>query len=393
MTIGIDANSIIYDKSGIGKYTFNLIKSILNIDTTNNYVLFFNSVKDVKKQSQLIADLTANAKAAFEIQRSFLPLNFRDYLTNFPINTKLFYPRSLDLMHFPFYSGIPVKPIIPSIATLHDVTFLKLPEIYTKKTQNIPLKKTQMALENCTKIIATSINTKKDLVGSLQADPTKIQVIDEGVADTYRLLKKPILINKLRLFQLKYKQYILAIASVEPTKNLAKLIKAYALLPHLLRQQYPLVLIGKISGKSQLQTLIYDLNLSKQIVTLGTLLEKDMPTVFSGAKLFVSVSLYEGFSSSIIEAMACGIPVVASNKAAIAEVTSQEILTANPYKEEEIVRAIQNLLESEELAATYEKKSLHQARKYSWARAGAETIRFYEKTFQTHIENNNKKYQ
>lgn len=390
MTIGIDANWAIFDKTEIGRYGANLIKTMLENDPHNSYVLFFSFFPKSKEKTELIRHLTRSAKAPFEVKISLIPQNLRKFLLNFPLGQRFFFPKSVDLLHFLSYDGIPQKLHSPSIVTIHELTVMRLPFLYNPSDRSKNIKLIERSLRLTAKQIAVSVSTKKDMVSLLGATPSKINVIYEGVGREFAPLAKTALVPKLKKYSLTPQKYLLAVGSFEPRKNLPRLVRAYAILPHFLRQNYPLVLVGSEVKSSEFIEAVRDLNLKDQIRSLN-IPEKDLSALYAGAKVFLHPSLHEGFGLPILEAMAAGTPVICAQNSSLPEIVGKAGIFINPESQEEMARTIQEVLESDKLASELSQKSLLQAKKFSWRQTALETISLYEKTFKEHIDGINRK--
>lgn len=173
-------------------------------------------------------------------------------------------------------------------------------------------------------------------------------------------------------------KYILAVCTLEPRKNLVRLVRAYALLPNTLRQKYSLVLVGKSGWNNQeLNQTIRDLNLTDKVKMTGFVQDQDLPYFYNGAAVFAYPSLYEGFGLPPLEAMSCGAPVLTSKVSSLTEVVEDAALTVDPYNEEEIARHLKSILTSSKIAQSLREKGLAQAKKFSWDKAAKETIKVY----------------
>jgi len=379
MRIGIDANWAIYENAGIGKYTQNLIRSLLETDTKNQYVLYFNFFRHFKERKSQVYDLIANSKTLVEIEISKMPAAWKEWLTqtNFPI-TKLL-KKEVDVYHTPFFAGVAKNGFPKTVVTLHDLVFEYFPEHRGDKLSQYYLNRTKLAIEKSKKIIAVSESTKNDLIKNLNVNPDKIGVIYEGVNKNFHPIEDKTLLDKKISKYLATRKYILSVGTLEPRKNLVKLVKAYALLPNPIKRKYKLVLTGKQGwNNSELEKTISNLNLKDKILKTGYIPDEDLPYLYAGASVFVYPSLYEGFGLPPLEAMACGVPVVTSNISSLPEVVGEAGLKVNPYKEEEIALAIKKILVWEKLATSLRQKSLERAKVFSWEKTARETVKIYK---------------
>lgn len=381
MKIGIDANWAIYEQAGIGKYTYNLIKALLETDKKNEYILFFNFFRRQRQRMQIIKDLVQNSNAKVEVEVTVFPSSIRELLSQTSFSLKYLYKKDFDVFHSPFFSGIPKAGFPKMAVTIHDLAFMKFPEHKGEKISKYYLKRTKLATSSCKRIIAVSENTKKDLINLLDIPEKKIEVIYEGVNSEFHRYKQKDTKKRVKKYLQKH-EFILSVCTLEPRKNLHRLVIAYSMLPFDLRQKYKLVLVGGSGwNNEELFKTIQDLNLTNQVIMPGFISDKDLPYFYNAAKVFVYPSLYEGFGLPVLEAMACGTPVIAGKTSSIPEIAGKEAALINPYKEEEIAYFLKKILLSEKLQKSMSEKGIKQAKKFSWEKTAIETIKVYENIF------------
>lgn len=378
MKIGIDASWAIYEKAGVGQYTLNLVRALL-ADKRHEYVLFFNFFSRRQERLKQIDAITAGAKANFEVHFSYIPVALKERLTYLPFSLKNFYKKEVDVFHAPFFSGAATKAFDKNVVTIHDLTFLKFPEHRGPKLSRYYLERTKLATNRAHKIIAVSEATKKDLVELLKINSSKIAVIAEGLNFNFQNIQNSSTGSVVKKYLRNGQKYILSVGTLEPRKNLGRLVKAYSLLPHNLRRDYKLVLVGQSGwNNGELVKNINNLNLKSSVILPGYIPAEDLPHLYRRASLFVYPSLYEGFGLPLLEAMASGIPVITSDVSSMPEVAGKAAVLINPYKEEEIAGAIKRVLTQPKIDQTLRKRSLIQAHKFRWSKTAAQTIKVYE---------------
>jgi len=378
MRIGIDANWLIYEKAGIGRYSDNLIKAILEHDRKNDYVLFFNFFQKPRQRLRDIKNLIKNSKTPVEIEMSAFPVKIKQWLigTKFPLNR--LYKKPIDLFYAPFFAGIPQVGWKKQVVTIHDLAFIKFPDHRGKNISHYYLKRTKQAVKKSQKIIAVSQATKKDLINLLHVKSEKIKVIYESVDKIFHRQKIPK--TFLKRYPYTKNDFILSVCTLEPRKNLSRLVKAYATLPYAVQKKFKLVLVGSKGWNiDELYKNILDLNLKDKIILPGFVSDEDLAYFYNAATIFVYPSLYEGFGLPVLEAMACGLPVITSNASSLPEVAGKAAILINPYKEEQIALAIRKVINSDNLQRTLRQKGLLQAKKFSWKKAAQETVDLFTK--------------
>ncbi|MCL5407564.1 MAG: glycosyltransferase family 4 protein [Patescibacteria group bacterium] len=380
MNIGIDANCLIFERAGVGKYTQNLIKNLLKIDRKNQYFLYFSFLRHRAKREKIIQDFLKPKPKNVTYKILPIPARWYEFLTvtGFPVK-KLIYDE-IDVFFAPYASGIPKNGFQNSVVTVHDLVFLRFPEHRGKKLTNYYLKRHKIAVQNSKKIIVPSIATKNDLQEFLKVEPGKIQIIYEAADERFRKIKNNAIVNRIvgRYFDPKLK-YILSVGTLEPRKNLKTLVAAYAILPYTLRQEYKLVLVGaKGWNNSELYQSIKNLNLKDDVIFTGFVLDEDLPYIYNKASVFVYPALYEGFGLPPLEAMACGIPVIVSNDSSLPEVVGSSAILLDEKNEEEIAQAIKEVILKEKLRQKLATRGLEQAKKFSWEKAAKESLKVLE---------------
>lgn len=381
MRIGLDANWAIYDKTGIGKYSENLIKNLLQQDSRNEYVLFFNFFKKPRERMRQIKTLTEGAKAKVTIEVTALPSLMKYWLSQTNLSLKFIYKQEVDVFHALYFAGLPKIGFSKTVVTIQDLAFLKFPEHRGLKISKQYERLTKRAIKKASKIIVPSFSTRKDLKNLLNADLRKIEVIPDAAAEEFRVIADQKEIKKrLNQYFPPSTNYIFALSTLEPRKNFARLIRAYSLLPYQLQRKYKLVIAGNAGWNNrEIFENIDNLNLKEKVILPGFVAQEDLPCLYCGASCFVYPSLYEGFGLPILEAFACGVPVISSKISSIPEVAGRAAILVNPVKEEEIALALKKLLLSEKLRKTFRSKGFKQVKKFSWQKTALQTIKVYEK--------------
>jgi glycosyltransferase involved in cell wall biosynthesis len=227
-------------------------------------------------------------------------------------------------------------------------------------------------------IITLSHSARRDLLRVLKLQPENTHVVYGAAGDHFRPVTDPAELARLRRAYALPEQFVLYVGTVEPRKNLSRLVKAVALLR---RRGRPVTLViggpwGWAMGDFTRQ--INALGLERQVRFLGYAPDEDLPGLYSLATVFAFPSLYEGFGLPPIEAMACGTPVLTSNSSSLAEICGAAACLVDPADEESIAAGLACLLEDPELRAELGRRGRAQAARYSWKRAADETMRIYQ---------------
>lgn len=376
MLIGIDGNeanevrSDIGERVGVNQYTFEILWGLYRLSKQrkkNDFIIYLKNApkRDLPKES-LFWQYKVIRGGGLWVVRRLMPTLWRS-----PKPDVLFSPS-----HY-----LPPLKFIPSVCTVHDLGYLKFSE-HLKKFDFWQLKYwTAISISISKYIIAVSQATKEDIVRHYPFASKKIVVVHHGY-DKIRFNNK-ISPNDVRRVKKKYGigDYILFLSTLKPSKNIEGLLEAYKLLVGN-RPKTTLVIAGKKGWMYEsIFQKIRTLNLSKNVIFTDFVSEKDKPALIFGAKVFVLPSYWEGFGMDIVNAMACGTPVVVSNLASLPEVAGKAGVYVNPYKPDDIARGIRKVLTmSSKEYNMLVKSGLNQASKFSWQKAAKETLEVLEKT-------------
>jgi len=371
MKIGIDARCLEEENiSGVGEYTLRLLENLLEIDKENRYIIFSNSFQ--QKNNTHFGWLKKYPNA--QLKRFFFPnkiLNFCFWYVNWPKIDRLI--GGADIFFAPNINFLSVSRKCPLIVTFHDLSFERFPNFFSPKTRIWhkyfvnPRKIARIAK----KIIAVSESTKKDLEEIYKIEPENIEIIRHGLSQDFRIIDRndPKFLEIQKKYKFPYK-FVLYLGNIEPRKNIHSIISAYKFFvsssPKL--KKYKLVLAGNINP------LCRNIASKENIITCGYIERKDRPFVYNLASLFVYPSFFEGFGLPVLEAMACGTPVIASNNSSIPEVADNAAVLVDPNRPTEIAEAMSAILTDEKLYNELRERGLRQAQKFSWKKCAEKTL-------------------
>ena len=264
---------------------------------------------------------------------------------------------------------------IPSVFTLHDLIFRFDPGSH--KPLNIAYLKTMMPrfLRRADAIVAVSECTKRDAIRVYRVPPGKIRVIHEGVDRRFQPLDDPVQRDAVRRKYDLPDRFVLHVGTIEPRKNLPLLFDALSA-PTMEHMQ--LVVAGKTGWLTEpIFARLKESRAGERVLFIGFVPDEDLPALMSAASLLVMPSKYEGFGLPVLEAMACGTPVVASNTSSLPEVGGDAALYAPPDDPASWAEAIGRVIGDEALRASMREKGLRQAARFRWDVAAQETAEVY----------------
>lgn len=271
-----------------------------------------------------------------------------------------------DLLHCPTVTApFFFRPDARVVMTVHDLVPLLFPDWQTRRRVFYFKYVLKHRFRFVDRFIAVSNNTRQDLIDHFHIPGKKIDVVYEGVSEQFRPG------SGIR------EDFILAVSTLEPRKNFTRIIDAYVTLRKKKDTNDRLVIAGK---KGWLYEDI--LNVSREfkddIVFTGFVSQAELIRLFQTARCFVYPSLYEGFGLPILEAMACGCPVITSNISSMPEVAGKAAILVNPYRTEEIENAMRTLTVDSALCDAMGAEGIARASEFSWRRTSQQTMNVYE---------------
>jgi glycosyltransferase involved in cell wall biosynthesis len=270
--------------------------------------------------------------------------------------------------------------IVPgkSIVFVHDIAFDRFPDCYPGFADRLH-RLTENAVRRATQVITVSESTKKDLINSYHVPADRIKVIYEGAGKEFFPQKN----NIIKSVKSKYKitdEYFLYLGSLKRIKNIPNIIKAYQIFCRNLTPRVKLVLAGSDywMDKQFKKIIIKELKFGN-IIFPGFVKDRDLPALYSGALAFVSPALYEGFGIPLVEAMACGTPVITSDTACMPEITGGAALLVNPENPQDINDAMTQLTKNSDLRDNLREKGLKRSSFFTWHKTAENLLNQIEK--------------
>ncbi|PIR06325.1 MAG: hypothetical protein COV55_04310 [Candidatus Komeilibacteria bacterium CG11_big_fil_rev_8_21_14_0_20_36_20] len=363
-TIGLEATRANKKhKTGTEWYAWHLLqqfKELANLHN-NKFIVYYNQPLD-----QELSSVAAN----FYFKQLNWP--FRKFWTHYRLVWELLW-HPVD--KFFASNAVPLFIRGEVILTVHDLGFLKNPELYHPLERIYQKISHWLAIKRANKIITISKTTKKDIIKYFPESKNKIKVIYLGYnQDEF----KPTVKEDKQKIKNKYQlaeKFILYIGRLETKKNIQNLIKAYKLL---LDKNYNLVLAGRPGnyGYDQILDLVKDHQ--DNIKILGYINQVDYPKLLAAADLFVFPSKFEGFGLPVLEAMASGVPVACSDIPVLHEIADQEVLFFNPDDSQDMAQKIQQLIEDKNLQSDLINKGLQKAHNFSWQKCAQQTLEYID---------------
>ncbi len=371
MRISIDYTSAARQRAGIGRYTRSLIGALARTDTSNRYTLL------VPSDAHSLDDARAFPKN-YRLVRA--PLNER-YLVAMWQRAQIPLPVELlvggtDVFYSPDFV-LPPTRARKKILTVHDLSFKRVPETALPNLKWYLEGAVPRAVKRADLILADSDATREDLIQLFGAAPDRVETLYSGYDSMFAPVKDAAEFKRVRDTYSLPKPFILHVGTIEPRKNLSRLIQAFSQLPQ--RRDLELVIAG---GRGWMYDEIYaapeKFGVSASVRFIGFVPDSDLPALYSVAEMVAYPSLYEGFGLPVLEAMACGAAVVTSNNSSIPEVAGDVALMVDARDVEAIAWAMSRFLDDHQWRDAMRQKGLAQAKKFSWDKSAQQLRAAFE---------------
>jgi len=373
LRVGISALSLLVPHTGIGPYTRNLGNALRAMEDVQARFFYGCGWSPEVRQAALTG--------AASLRTSLLKIIPRPYwLMRLGVQQRCFTrgarAEAFDVYHEPAF--FPFRFAGTTVITIHDLSPLRHPETHPPERVRQFETRLPWAAGVATKIIVDSHFVKREVMDLLRVDEERIRPIHLGVSAEYHPRPPTATAACLAGYGLERGRYVLAVGTLEPRKNLVEALEAHAQMNEAQRQRFPLVIAGPKGWLAQaLERRIQAAEGRGEVRWLGYVPAADLPLLYAGASLLVYPSLYEGFGLPVLEAMASGVPVVASNRASLPEVAGDAAVMIEPGDATRLRDAMLGVLEDEREAARRASLGLSQAARFTWEACAQHTVRVY----------------
>ncbi len=373
LKIGIDYSAAVHQSAGIGRYTQELIKALAAVAADDFKVHYQLFVAQAGANFALPLPGDNFSWSSSRLSERWLKRLWYRLRLPLPIQS---WTGPLDLFHATDFVLPPVKQGTTTMVTIHDLSFVRQPESVMPGMSNYLNTWVPRSVAQADHVIAVSEATRQDLISLYDTPPQKVSVLYHGVTPEFQPIQTETALKAVRQkYNLGEAPFILSLGTIQPRKNYQRLIQALAQI------KAPLALVigggrgwhyDAIFGEVERQ------GLQERVHFPGFVADEDLPALYSAATLFVYPSLYEGFGLPLLEAMACGTPVVSSNQSSLPEVVEQAGVLVNPYEVDDITQAMSNLLDDETRRQKLSVAGLEQAAKFSWDEMAQKLVKLYQ---------------
>ncbi|HET6976782.1 MAG TPA: glycosyltransferase family 1 protein [Pyrinomonadaceae bacterium] len=370
--IGIDAHSVGTKLGGNESYAVNLVEALAQIDSVNTYTIYVTTNE--------ARDRFSNRWPNFKVRSTLphtplirIPLTLSAELRKHPV----------DVLHVQF-TAPPFCPC-PVVVSIHDLSFEHLPQTFKRRSRTQLRLTVRHSARRAARILSLSEHTRSDIMQTYGIESEKIEAIPLAAPDHFGTVTDNRELQRVRHNYGIEGDYILSVGSIQPRKNLARLIKAYASLRgDSSKATLPkLVLVGKCAWlyDDTLRTLD-EMGVKDSVILTGYVPESDLPALYSSALCFAYPSYFEGFGLPPLEAMKCGTPVIVGNRTSLPEVVGDAGLKVDPFDVDAIAGAIRKLINDATLRKQLSQMGQERASAFTWRETARQTLRVYREVAQ-----------
>lgn len=363
MIIGIDASRAVNEEGGIGRYTREVASRLVERGDGDQFRLFFSFMRDDGRKKRWIDDLVSH-KESVQIKTSAIPGQLKEWLWGQSWWSITRYMPGVDVIFAPSFFEAAVGEKTPQVVMMHDLSHALFPDQRGSEVSKRLTERNRIIAHKAARLLAPSQATKDDLVRLFDISADKIDVIPHGYNQYFQVVEG-----------IEREPFFLFVGTVSPRKNIIGILESYARLPQDIRDEYTIKVVGS-SGWNTGPT--YDtlkrLGLENRVTFLGYQGDEDLRRLYNQAAAFLFPSLYEGFGIPILEAMACGCPVITSNVSSMPEVAGDAALLVDPNEPDDLARAVEQVVTEPKLWSRLRKAGLEQVTAFSWEKTVARTL-------------------
>ena len=367
MKIGIDGRAAKwYRGTGIGTYTYQLITNLSKYDNLNHYLTFIPEDSDLNLKDNFSIEYTKDSSN----NNFWDDVKVPNLLENF----------NMELYHVP-QNGVGLSGNVncPKTITLHDIIPLRMPQTVSDRYLRIFNEEMPKILDNCDGIITVSEFSKLDIAEEFNFPKEKIFVTHLAAEDIYRPIDRAYCKKFIKDNYKIADNFILYVGGYSPRKNIIGILEAFSLLKDNLKEDLKIVITGKKGISYEIyKNKAIELGISNSVIFTDFIPLNDLPIFYNAREFLVYPSFYEGFGLPPLEAMACGVPVIASNVTSLPEVCRNSAILIDPNDIDELCYSMERVLTDSFLKLTMIERGLSTSNNYSWKNTALNTIKAYE---------------
>lgn len=362
MRIGFDATTFNLTKGGTSVYLYNLLHTLRQTYPDSEFIPFS------------IGNDYSTGNNGFQKKVETL---YRELLWQQVIFPKKMEREKMNIIHSPNHIA-PLKSKLPRVVTFHDIYILRNPDAFKKWQSTYAKYILPKVLHSGCTIICDSEFTKGEIIDRYGIPENQFEVIHLGVSNNFRIIENSDIISSVKKKYNLPEDFLLYVGAIEPRKNIKTLLNALKIIENTI----DIKLVISTSGgwkNEEVHNMLKDAKLRERIINLGFVDIDDLPVLYNLAKIFIFPSIYEGFGLPVLEAMACGCPVIASDGSSLIEVVGDAGLIFEATNHEQLAFNIIKILSSTELSYQLSQKGLQRSKIFTWGNCAKKTLEVYKK--------------
>ncbi|HEX3646583.1 MAG TPA: glycosyltransferase family 1 protein, partial [Vicinamibacterales bacterium] len=368
MRIAFDGTALRPGRTGVGYYTEHLLHHLARTTTDDELIVVSNRAIDTT------APLPSRVRVATPAHR--IPrLVWMQTLAVTALREV-----DADVVHFT-NGMLPLMSPVPTVVTIHDMSLRLYPRFHPPRRVILNRPLVDLAARTADAIITPSASAKGDIVRLYDLDPARVHVVYEAAAPSFARVHETAVLERVRRRYGLAERIILYVGTIEPRKNLPTLIDAFAARRRSGELSHQLVCVGPYGWLSRgIDQQIRRCGVADAITFTGYVPFEDLPALYSLAEMFVYPSMYEGFGLPVVEAMACGVPVITGRTAALSEIGGGAIMEVDRIEPDALGRALVAMADSRDRREELSGRGLARSQTFSWQRAARESLEIYRET-------------
>jgi len=354
---GFDKKTGLPNRVGSSEFCYQLLLSLSKVDKINNYSVFL----PVKPSLDMPEETEKWDYIVFKSKKLWTLLGLSKKLAE--------YKNKIDVFFSPTHY-LPLRSTVPSVISILDVSYLYFPGLFKKKDLYQLKLWGKYSINKADKILTISNSSKNDIIKAYGISEAKVSVVYPGIKQVLnvKFMDKKELAKKFGIKE----NYILFVGTLQPRKNIARLIEAFSKLKN---NDLQLVIIGKKGWQyEEILQAPEKFGVKEKVKFLEGIIDEDLPSFYKNAIYFVLPSLYEGFGLPVLESMQYGCPVITSNISSMPEAGGDAALYVDPYSVDDMAEKLDNLIKDNKLREELVKKGYEQVKKFSWEKTAKETL-------------------
>ena len=377
LKLAVNAGALLAPSTGVGQYVQHLMREVVRYDDIEARFFYAKAWSETvgappnavwRGARRLRSGLGRVLPSTYLLSRWYQELNFW-YGTR---------RAAFDLYHEPNF--IPFRFKGPTVVTVHDLSFMAHPDSHPQERISALSKYVPWAVNKAEHVIVDSEFIRRDVISAFGISDAKVSAVHLGVSDYFFPRDAVDCVPWLSTQKLSYRGYVLAVGTIEPRKNLIRLIQAYAALPQKLRDRFPLVIAGMKGWRdADINARLRGVRGQLDVRVLGYVESAMLPILYAGARVLAYPSIYEGFGLPPLEAMASKTPVIAANTSSIPEVVGTAAILVDPYDTAAISEQLRRVLEDDDAAKNLAEAGFERAKRFTWTSCAAKTVEIYKR--------------